>query len=184
MVLDPIGDKTVRVGQHLEFTVQATDSIVHPLWYTSPEDAPGVFVDHGDGTGTYSWDPTDADIRNHRLLLAVTDGSLSDSEQVSIHVIPAYPPPEVITPGNVCVEEGDEAAFSVLAVAADGLPVNIARYQSPNGALGDECPDDVSFDPESSVSSVSSSLQWWPPPGTSCVISFIGEDEYGGYDVE
>ncbi|HUU46273.1 MAG TPA: putative Ig domain-containing protein, partial [Acidobacteriota bacterium] len=48
--------------------------------------AGGLFVDHGDGTGTLDWTPGYADAGIYHVLIVASDGTSADSEWVSITV--------------------------------------------------------------------------------------------------
>lgn len=84
-VLSPIGDIVIDEDQTLSLTLLATDHGDGPLTY-SVAYTPGT-VPFGTLSGnTFTWTPSASDIGVHELTFTVSDGSLSDSETVSITV--------------------------------------------------------------------------------------------------
>ncbi len=87
--LDPIGPKTATAAQMLRFTVSASDPNVDPLHYPSPLPtelpAGASFVDYGDGTGDFIWDPV-GPLGQYSVTFTVSDGELDDTETISIDV--------------------------------------------------------------------------------------------------
>jgi parallel beta-helix repeat protein len=98
-ILNPIGDKLVSVGELLQFTIYATDphdgNLTHSEFISAddPHDAsliysasnlpPGASFDPQ--TGTFSWIPDEAGIYPN-VHFEVSDGSLTDSEDITIIV--------------------------------------------------------------------------------------------------
>jgi CSLREA domain-containing protein len=91
-VLDPIGDKSVQAGQTLAFTATATDSDLGDiLTFASPDLPPGATLSPA---GAFSWTPTAAQIGSFPgVTINALDGSLADSEDITITVT-AVPPPD------------------------------------------------------------------------------------------
>jgi CSLREA domain-containing protein len=90
-VLDPIGDKSVQAGDTLAFTVTASDSDVGDvLTFSSPDLPPGATLSPA---GSFSWTPTAAQVGSFPdVTINVVDGSLADSEDITITVTAAPPP--------------------------------------------------------------------------------------------
>ena len=87
-VLAPIGSKTVIADSNLNFDVTADDPDgTTPELYTSPLPSGAIFVDHGDGSGTFEWTPDTAQIGAYPVTFFASDGDLIDSELVTISVI-------------------------------------------------------------------------------------------------
>jgi len=85
-VLDPIGNKSVDEGELLEFTVTASDVNGGDLTLTI-DTLGAYFTDNGDGTGTFSWTPGDADEGSYTVTFtAEDDTALTDSETITISV--------------------------------------------------------------------------------------------------
>lgn len=98
-VLNPIGTKSGVVGTVLSFSVTAYDpdgTIPELSASNLPPDA--SFLDEGDGSGTFSWTPSPADIGSHVSVFTASDGNLSDSEEVTIIVVDS---------SSCCVVRGD-----------------------------------------------------------------------------
>jgi hypothetical protein len=92
--LKPIVNKTVRKGESLTFTVSATDPDGDALTYSASNLPQGASFNPT--TRTFSWTPTDdqaglySDIR-----FQVSDGSLTDSQTISITVTSSSPQPDI-----------------------------------------------------------------------------------------
>lgn len=82
-VLDDIGDKTINEGDSLNIFVNATDSDDNDTLFYSASNLPNgsSFTDQ-----TFSWTTDDDDSGTYSIMFEVTDGSLIDSENVSITV--------------------------------------------------------------------------------------------------
>ncbi len=100
-VLNPIGNRTAQIRRLLTFTVSATDPDPNTTLHLSASGLPqgATFVDHGDGTGTFSWRPGFNQAGFYNVLFTVSDGDLTDTEPVMItvnglQVIQAIPLPE------------------------------------------------------------------------------------------
>jgi hypothetical protein len=103
-VWTPIPDKTVTVGNLLQFDVSATSPDGHALdLYVNVasgpllEDPPFTLDDHGNGTGTFTWTPIADHEGTHELYFTAFDRTNNDffSEEVmNITVEPADTPPD------------------------------------------------------------------------------------------
>jgi hypothetical protein len=93
-VLAPIGNKKIKAGETLTFTIAANDPDGDPLACTVrnlPTHA--VFVG---GTKTFTWTPTQEQVGLHRVRFIVTDNGEPfklDFEEIVITVIPGSLPP-------------------------------------------------------------------------------------------
>jgi hypothetical protein len=81
--LDPIGSKTINVGQLLTFTVSATDPDGDSLEYSAPLLPDGASFNTM--TQTFSWTPTSAGTYTN-VRFQASDSSLNDFEDVTITV--------------------------------------------------------------------------------------------------
>jgi len=71
----------------LSFTVSATDADGDTLTLSAATLPNGAsFTDNGDGTGYFSWTPNFNQAGSYTVLFSVTDGLLSDDENVVITV--------------------------------------------------------------------------------------------------
>ncbi len=87
-VLNPIGNKTVRVGKRLRFTITANDPDEDDNLHFAAQNLPqgASFIDNGNRTATFDWTPTVNQAGLHSVLFQVSDGDLSDSEPITINV--------------------------------------------------------------------------------------------------
>jgi len=88
-VLAAIGNKTVTVGNSLQFTVSASDSDGDTLSYSASGLPAGASFNTS--TRVFSWTPTSNSV--YTATFRVSDGALSDSETVTITVLSATEPP-------------------------------------------------------------------------------------------
>jgi hypothetical protein len=92
-------DTSIDVGHVLLFDVTATDpdGTVPAL---DAADLPGTadFVDNGDGSGTFTWNPQSSDVGLHEIVFTATDTELTDSGIVTIVVTDT---------GNCCTVRGN-----------------------------------------------------------------------------
>ena len=94
-VLSPIGPKTVSVGNLLQFTVTASDPDlpVQTLTFSASNLPPGATFNPT--THVFSWTPTSGqDGLYPSVHFEVSDGSLTDSEDITITV--TAPPPSPV----------------------------------------------------------------------------------------
>ncbi|MCP4584244.1 MAG: hypothetical protein GY839_21740 [candidate division Zixibacteria bacterium] len=87
-VLDPIGSKTVYVNNLLEFETSASDpdgTIPEITAINLPTEA--IYIDNGNGQGSFSWTPDPGDTGSHQVSFIASDGMLADSEMVVITVL-------------------------------------------------------------------------------------------------
>ncbi|MDP3723357.1 MAG: putative Ig domain-containing protein [Candidatus Omnitrophota bacterium] len=83
-VLDPIGDKTVREGEILAFTVSGSDPDGDALTYsTTPLPADALF---DSVTKTFSWTPAYDQAGTYQVTFEVSDGDSIDAETITITV--------------------------------------------------------------------------------------------------
>ncbi|HET9252233.1 MAG TPA: putative Ig domain-containing protein, partial [Candidatus Eisenbacteria bacterium] len=133
-VLDPIGNKTVNEGVLLSFTATATDADVPPqgLTFSLGAGAPaGAAITTG---GAFTWTPTEAQgPGNHAITIIVSDGSLTDSEAITVTVNEVNQAPVLGAIGNRTVNEGVLLSFTATATDAD-VPANTLTFSLGAGA--------------------------------------------------
>lgn len=83
-VLDEIGVKNVNEGAALSFIVQADDPDEDVLTYSAESLPAGAVFDSS--TQTFSWTPVHGQARTYTVRFTVTDGALSDYEEITITV--------------------------------------------------------------------------------------------------
>ncbi|GEM_PF-2208374 len=87
-VIAPIGAKAVLAGQILSFTLSATDpDATIPSLSGTGFPAGASFVDSLNGHGLFTWNPGIGQLGDYVMTMHASDGSLSDSQQVVIHVL-------------------------------------------------------------------------------------------------
>ena len=150
--LDSIGPKTVMEVDTLEFRIHATDLDLDSI-ILSAEDLPtnSIFVDSGNGSGSFTFTPDYDQAEIYNVTFIAWDGSLADSEIVSITVNNVNREPVLDSIGPRSVIEGGHMAFLVtasdpdddsLVLSAENVPTNAIFTDSGNGTGSFE------FDPD------------------------------------
>ncbi|MGB2979899.1 MAG: Ig-like domain-containing protein, partial [Candidatus Zixiibacteriota bacterium] len=119
--LDSIGPQTVVEGNTLEFRIHASDTDSDPLILdTLNVPANAVFVDSGNGAGSFVFTPNFAQSGTFYVTFMASDGSAADSEVVEITVTEfGNHVPELDSIGPQTVVEGDTLEFRVHATDLD-----------------------------------------------------------------
>ncbi len=85
-VLNPIGNKTVTAGNLLQFTISGSDPDGDTLTYSASNLPSGSSFNPA--TSTFTWTPLEADTGVYpNCYFQVSDGSLTDSEDITITVL-------------------------------------------------------------------------------------------------
>jgi uncharacterized protein YkwD len=140
-VLATIGSKSVAEGALLSFTVRASDPDGNTLAFTAtglPSGASFCPIAH-----TFTWRPTSTQAGTYRVTFRVSDGSLSDYEQVTVTVQDT--PPSTPTPtvnrapvlgyiGYKSIYEGSTLSFKISATDRDGNRLSYQATGLPSGA--------------------------------------------------
>jgi len=135
-VLNPIGNKSVDEGVSLVFSISATDLDGDSLTYSASNLPQGA--NFNPGTRTFSWTPTYNQAGTYpNVHFAVTDGSLSDSEDITITVNNVSGPPVLDPIGNKSVNENTLLTFTVNATDPDGDALTYSASNLPQGASFD-----------------------------------------------
>jgi len=134
-VLNPIGPKTITEGSNLSFTVIASDAESTPTLTTSALPAGASFQNHGNGTGSFSWTPSNLQSGVYNVTFYATDDSAAvDSERVTITVIDSGNQlPVLATIGNKSTTENIQLSFAVSATDAESVP-DLTISALPTGA--------------------------------------------------
>ncbi len=137
-VLAPVGNKQVDEGQLLQFIVTASDQDPGDhLTLTASNAPPGAsFVDNGDRTGTFTWTPTFEQAGVYpNVHFEVTDGTASDSEDITITVNNVNQPPQITPIDDKVVNEGELLEFTI-SVSDPDLEdqINLSALPMPDGA--------------------------------------------------
>jgi PKD repeat protein len=120
-VLAPIGSRSVNEGQHLSFNISASDlDGTPPALQAFGVPANASLTDNGNGTGAFIFDPNYTQAGIDTVLFVATDGSLADSEYVSITVNNVNQRPVVNALSAQIINENDSLALSITASDPDG----------------------------------------------------------------
>lgn len=122
---NPIGNRTVTVGQSLTIAITASDPDGDTLAFANANlPAGATLTANGPGAATFSWTPTAAQVGSFpNVTVSVSDGSLSDAEIFTITVQSATPPPS----GSVSIKEAqwDDGRLKIEGKASAGATVTI-----------------------------------------------------------
>jgi len=116
-VLASIGNKSVDAGSPLTFTVYATDPDTIRLTYSAVNLPPNATFNPV--TRSFVWTPADTQAGTYTITFRVTDGSLSDSESVSVTAVIRAVQTTPASPGTL----------PVVMVALSGLAVFLAGFR-------------------------------------------------------
>jgi gliding motility-associated-like protein len=134
-VLASIGDQTVNEGSELTFTATATDVDSPTLSYSLDNAPTGASI--GVNTGVFTWTPTEAQGPGFYIFkVLVSDGALTDEEQITVTVNEVNSAPLLATIGGQTVNEESLLTFTATATDAD-LPANTLTFSllgAPPGA--------------------------------------------------
>ncbi len=135
-VLASIGPRTVTEGLNLNFGISATDADAQtPVLTTSTLPTGATFTDLANGTGTFNWTPTFVQAGAFSVTFYASDGSLIDSEVVSITVNDAGNQPPVLDPiGPKTVAENAILNFQITASDLDGTTPTLSAATVPLNA--------------------------------------------------
>ncbi len=133
--LASIGSQSVDEGSNLSFGVSASDPDGDSLILTA-EDVPAnaTFIDNGDGTATFDFNPdfTQSGVYNVRFI--ASDGALADSELVQITVNDVPRAPVLSAIGAQSVDEGQNLNVLVTASDPDGDSLILTAEAVPTNA--------------------------------------------------
>ncbi len=135
-VLASIGAQSTTENVNLNFGVSATDpDATIPTLTTSTLPTGATFTDNGDGTGTFDWTPTFTQSGSYDVTFYASDGTLIDSELVTITVIDAgNQTPVLATIGSQSTTEEINLTFGVSATDPDGTIPALTTSTLPTGA--------------------------------------------------
>ena len=114
-VLNTIGDQTVNEFVELTFAATASDddALTFSLDGTVPS---GAVIT---SAGVFTWTPTESQDGDHTITVQVTDGSLTDSETLTVTVNEVNVAPALNTIGDRTVNEFVELTFTATALDTD-----------------------------------------------------------------
>jgi len=135
-VLDPIGDRTIDETIPYGFTIFASDpDNEESLTFTAGNLPPGATFDGA--SRTFSWKPGRGQAGVYPgIHFEVSDGTHTDSEDVTITVNALSEPPILAPIGEKSVAAGTQLTFQISAVDPDsGEVLTYAASALPNGAV-------------------------------------------------
>ncbi|MFA4981677.1 MAG: putative Ig domain-containing protein, partial [Candidatus Omnitrophota bacterium] len=117
-VIDPIGAQSIDEGQALSFTISGSDADNDPIAYSAANLPGGATFDAG--TMTFSWIPGydaagTSQTKDYTLTFTISDGTGTDTENVTITVNNVNRAPVLGDIGAKTVAEDVELSFPVLA---------------------------------------------------------------------
>ena len=132
-VLDQIGDRSVNENSSLEFTVNASDPDGDTLTYSASNLPDGAAFDPD--TRTFSWTPAFEQSGTYPdVHFEVSDGELTDRENITILVNNINRPPVLDQIGDRTVNENCSLEFMVNASDPDGDVLAYSASNLPDGA--------------------------------------------------
>ncbi len=135
-VLDPIGNKTVAEGNQLAFTLNATDPDGDPLIYSAFNIPAGAIFDPV--TATFTWTPSYVQAGTYSgIRFEVSDGYLTDAEEITITVTNINRPPVLDSIGGKTVAEVNQLKFTLSATDPEGDTLIYSASGLPSGATFD-----------------------------------------------
>ena len=138
-VLGAIGNKSVNENSLLSFTISATDADGDPLTYSADKLPAGASLNAS--TGAFSWTPTFEQVGTHSITFVVTDGSLNDSEAITITVNKVNRAP-IANDQSVTTDEDIAKNITLSASDADGDVLSYTIVTPPpHGALSGSAPN-------------------------------------------
>jgi len=140
-VIDPILPQSVDEGQHLEFTISATDpegSIPSLSALNTPNNS--SFANYGDGTGLFTFNPDYFQSGIYTVHFVAYDGQLADTELVAITVNDVGFSPILDPIGAQTVTEG---GTMVIIVTASDPDLTTPILQAVNQPLNSEFTDSL-----------------------------------------
>ena len=129
-VLAGIGAQSVAEGAVLAFSLSANDPDGDAMTYSASELPAGATLTGAD----FSWTPSFAQAGTYNVTFGVTDGSLSDSEALTITVNNINGPPVLASIGNQSADEGAALTITLSATDVDGDQLTYSAMSLPLGA--------------------------------------------------
>ncbi|MBU1318842.1 MAG: IPT/TIG domain-containing protein [candidate division Zixibacteria bacterium] len=148
-VLAAIGPQVVDEGANLNVGVSASDpDATIPALTAENVPTNAAFVDNGDGTGTFDFNPSYLQAGVYSVRVIASDGALADSEDVQITVVDAgNQAPDVVVVDSQFVDEGANLNFAVSATDPDStIPALTAQNLPTNATFVDNGDGTGTFD--------------------------------------
>ncbi len=120
-ILAPIGNKIVDEQTILAFIVSGSDvdQAGQNLTYTIDQASAELGITLNSSSGEFSWTPSEAQDGSYTITFTVSDGSLSDTETISLTVNEVNQAPVISTIDNQIIDEEKEFTFNISATDSD-----------------------------------------------------------------
>ena len=140
-VLNTIDDQTVNELVELTFTATASDTdvvdnVVNTLTFSFDGTVPSGAAITDDGN--FTWTPTESQVGSHDITVQVTDGSLTDSETLTVTVRDVNVAPVLNTIDDQTVNEFVELTFTATASDDDSLTFSFDGTFPSGAAITDD----------------------------------------------
>lgn len=143
--IDPIGTQNLTEGDSLNLIVVASDPDGSTLNYSASNIPAGsVFTQ---STRSLSWIPANDQAGTYQVTFTVSDGSLSDSEIVTLNVANLNEAPTLDAIGSQTVNEGVELALLITASDPEDGSLVLSATGLPEGATFDATQGRFSWTP-------------------------------------
>ncbi|WP_135606233.1 disaggregatase related repeat-containing protein, partial [Methanococcoides sp. NM1] len=126
-VMNSIGSKSVDEGSTLSFSVSAFDADGDVLSYSVTGLPSGSSFDSS--TGAFSWTPSEGQSGTHSVTFEVTDGQVTDSEEVTITVNGNSDPTQSLVYDNRLREASPDSVYSDNDYIDIGHNTDVGRYR-------------------------------------------------------
>ncbi len=147
-VLNVVGSKTITEGGTLEFGLQAIDPDNNPVSYSAVDLPTGATLTNGE----FSWTTSFTQSGVYFVTFTASDGSLTDSETVSITVTNTNRAPVIESVSNQTVAENTPLVFSVISSDSDNDTLTNLATNLPNGAQFNSLTGEFAWTPNSTPS--------------------------------
>lgn len=132
-IIGSIPGTTAKVGMVYTYAIIATDPDEDTLTYTLSVKPDGMTIN--ESTGVVSWTPTEAQVGEHQVIIEVSDGKVSVSQNFTITVAEALIDSIVVVPSEMTIYIGDSEDITSI----------IAHYDNETTADIELDSDDVSY---------------------------------------
>lgn len=130
-LLTPIGNRSVNENQLLTFVVNQTEPHGDLITYAVQNLPEGATYTNR----TFAWTPTKVHAGDHLVTFTADNGSLQDSETVTITVNSFNTAPVLTAIGSKTIDENALLTFALSATDADADPIVYSAQNLPTGAV-------------------------------------------------